>query len=115
MEQPLKKAMYIALPNIHLLVKKESILLGRGSEENRWRPSIDVLVRSGATAYKTRCIGVVLTGQLNDGTTGMLAVKRSDGVCIVQDPNEAEYPDMPLSVLNNMEVVTLFSSAKWVK
>ena len=36
--------------------------------------------------------------------TGMLAIKRSGGTCIVQDPNEAEYPDMPLSVLNNMEV-----------
>jgi two-component system chemotaxis response regulator CheB len=101
----LKKGyIYVALPNIHLLVKKGSILFGRGPEENRWRPSIDVLFRSGAAAYNTRCIGVVLTGQLNDGTTGMLAIKRSGGVCIVQDPNEAEYPDMPLSVLNNMEV-----------
>lgn len=41
---------------------------------------------------------------LDDGTTGMHALKRSGGTCIVQDPNEAEYPDMPLSVLNNMEV-----------
>jgi two-component system, chemotaxis family, protein-glutamate methylesterase/glutaminase len=49
-------------------------------------------------------IGVVLTGLLDDGTTGMLAIKRSGGTCIVQYPNEAEYPDMPLSVLNNMEV-----------
>jgi two-component system chemotaxis response regulator CheB len=46
----------------------------------------------------------VLTGLLDDGTTGMLAIQRSGGNCIVQDPNEAEYPDMPLSVLNNMEV-----------
>jgi two-component system chemotaxis response regulator CheB len=45
-----------------------------------------------------------LTGLLDDGTTGMLAIKRSGGTSIVQDPNEAEYPDMPLSVLENMEV-----------
>jgi two-component system, chemotaxis family, protein-glutamate methylesterase/glutaminase len=31
-------------------------------------------------------------------------IKRSGGTCIVQDPNEAEYPDMPLSVLNKIEV-----------
>ncbi len=95
---------YIGPPNTHLLVKKGSIILGRGPEENRWRPSIDVLFRSAAAAYSTRAIGVILTGLLDDGTTGMLAIKRSGGSCIVQDPNEAEFPDMPLSVLNNMEV-----------
>jgi two-component system chemotaxis response regulator CheB len=99
-----KDHIYIAAPNLHLLVKKGRIILGRGPEENRWRPSIDVLFRSAAAAYSTRTIGVVLTGLLDDGTTGMLAIQRSGGTCIVQDPNEAEYPDMPLSVLNNMEV-----------
>lgn len=99
-----KNHIYIASPNLHLLVKKGIILLGRGPEENRWRPSIDVLFRSAAAAYSTRAIGVILTGLLDDGTNGMLAIKRSGGTCIVQDPNEAEYPDMPLSVLNNMEV-----------
>lgn len=95
---------YIAPPDVHLLIKKETILLGHGPQENRWRPSIDVLFRSAAAAYNTKVIGVILTGLLDDGTTGMLAIKRSGGACIVQDPNEAEYPDMPLSVLNNMEV-----------
>lgn len=99
-----KGHVYIAAPNAHLLVKKNKIILGHGPEENRWRPSIDVLFRSAAAAYSTRVIGVVLTGLLDDGTTGMLAIKRSGGTCIVQDPNEAEYPDMPLSVLDNMEV-----------
>src|SRR5438093_12551772 len=41
---------------------------------------------------------------LQDGTAGMLAIKRSGGTCIVQDPKEAEYPDMPKSVLDNMIV-----------
>jgi len=49
-------------------------------------------------------IGIVLTGFLNDGTIGMSAIKRSGGYCIVQDPNEAEYPDMPLSVLESIAV-----------
>ena len=99
-----KGHIYIAAPNQHLLVKKDKIILGRGPEENRWRPSIDVLFRSAAVAYSSRAIGIILTGLLDDGTTGMLAIKRSSGTCIVQDPNEAEYPDMPLSVLNNIEV-----------
>lgn len=41
--------------------------------------------------------------EMDDGTSGMWAIKRSGGTCVVQDPNEAEYPDMPLSVINNME------------
>ena len=107
-----KGHIYVASPNLHLLVKKGKIILGRGPEENRWRPSIDVLFRAAAAAYSTRAIGVVLTGLLNDGTTGMLAIKRSGGTCIVQDPNEAEYPDMPLSVLDNMEVNYCISLAE---
>ena len=107
-----KDHIYIAPPNLHLLVKKDRILLGRGPQENRWRPSIDVLFRSAAAAYSTRAIGVVLTGLLDDGATGMLDIQRSGGTCIVQDPNEAEYPDMPLSVLNNMEVEYCIPLAK---
>jgi len=99
-----KGHIYVASANLHLLVKKGRIILGHGPEENRWRPSIDVLFRSAAAAYSSRVIGVVLTGLLDDGTAGMLAIKRSGGHTIVQDPNEAEYPEMPMSVLNNMEV-----------
>jgi two-component system chemotaxis response regulator CheB len=103
--QPIVKGnIYIAPPNYHLLVKKNIIGIADGPEENRWRPSIDVLFRSAAAAYGEAVIGVVLTGLLDDGTSGMLAINKCGGTTIVQDPNEAEYPDMPLSVLNNMEV-----------
>jgi len=95
---------YIARPNQHLLVKNDHFILGGGPEENRFRPSIDVLFRSAAVAYSSYTIGIILSGLLDDGTSGMWAIKRSGGTCIVQDPNEAEYPDMPLSVINNMEV-----------
>jgi two-component system chemotaxis response regulator CheB len=95
---------YIAPPNVHLLVKKERIVIGHGPSENRFRPSIDVLFRSAAASYSERTIGIVLTGFLNDGTSGMWAIRQSGGHCIVQDPNEAEYPDMPLSVLETLEV-----------
>ncbi|MCF0040860.1 chemotaxis protein CheB [Dyadobacter fanqingshengii] len=95
---------YVAPPNQHLLVKDGKILLGAGPQENRFRPSIDVLFRSAAVAYTSHAIGIILSGMLDDGTSGMWAIKRSGGACIVQDPNQAEYPDMPLSVINNMDV-----------
>jgi two-component system chemotaxis response regulator CheB len=95
---------YIAGPDAHLLVKDDKILIGHGPPENRFRPSIDVLFRSAAAYYRERTIGIILTGFLNDGASGMLAIKQSGGHCILQDPNEAEYPDMPLSVLETIEV-----------
>ncbi|MBC7868182.1 MAG: chemotaxis protein CheB [Gloeobacteraceae cyanobacterium ES-bin-316] len=101
---PIKKdSIYIARPNQHLLVKENKFLVVAGPEENRFRPSIDVLFRSAAVAYSSHAIGIILSGLLDDGTSGMWAIKRSGGTCIVQDPNQAEYPDMPLSVINNME------------
>jgi two-component system, chemotaxis family, protein-glutamate methylesterase/glutaminase len=99
-----KGCIYIAPPDQHLVVKDGEVALGRGPEENRWRPSIDVLFRSAATTYDGRVIGVILTGLLDDGMIGMQAIKRCGGKTIVQDPNEAEFPDMPLAVLNNMDV-----------
>jgi two-component system chemotaxis response regulator CheB len=96
--------LYIAPPNEHLILIKNQIVVGFGPEENFWRPSIDVLFRSAAAAYNSSVVGIILTGFLSDGTSGMQAVKKSGGTTIAQDPNQAEAPDMPLSVLNNMEV-----------
>lgn len=102
---PIQKGnIYFAQPNKHLIVKKGLVKLGSGPAENRWRPAIDVLFRSAAAAYDGRTIGIVLTGMLDDGAAGMVAIKRCGGTCIVQDPDEAEYPDMPLSVLEEINV-----------
>lgn len=95
---------YIAPPDAHLLISDGTVGLGHGPAENRWRPSIDVLFRSAAAYYGNRVIGIILTGYLNDGTAGMSAIKRSKGYCIVQDPKQAEYADMPNAVLEAVDV-----------
>jgi two-component system chemotaxis response regulator CheB len=91
---------YIARPDHHLMLSKNKIFIGNGPMENRYRPSIDALFRSAAAAHDHRVIGIILTGMLEDGASGMFAIRRSGGTCIVQDPSEAEYPDMPNAVLN---------------
>jgi two-component system chemotaxis response regulator CheB len=107
-----KGVVYIAPPDNHLLVAKGHVVVGRGARENGWRPSINNLFRSAAASYNSRVIAIILTGMLDDGATGMRAVKRCGGVSIVQDPNEADYPDMPLSVLDSMEVDHVTSLTK---
>jgi two-component system, chemotaxis family, protein-glutamate methylesterase/glutaminase len=99
-----KGHIYVAPVDHHLIVKAGTMHLRKGPAENRWRPSIDVLFRSAAAYYREYAIGIILTGLLDDGTSGMQAIKKCGGTCIVQDPGEAAYPDMPQSVIDNTMV-----------
>jgi two-component system chemotaxis response regulator CheB len=96
--------LYIGPPDTHLLLKKTRLLVTKGARENRNRPGIDPLFRSAAVAHGARVIGVVLTGMEDDGTAGLIAIKRSGGVTVVQDPRDAAYSDMPLSALDHANV-----------
>lgn len=93
---------YLAPSDQHMLIVKGKILITKGARENRSRPAIDPLFRSAAVAYGNRVVGIILTGYLDDGTSGMMAIKRCGGVCIAQDPHDASYPDMPQSVVTNV-------------
>ncbi len=95
---------YLAPSDHHMMICKGKILITKGARENRSRPAIDPLFRSAAVAYGNRVIGVLLTGDLDDGTSGMTAIKRCGGTCVVQDPKDAAYPDMPQNALNRVKV-----------
>ncbi len=102
---PVKKGqLYVAPPEHQLMIKDQRLVLTRGAHENKYRPSIDVLFRSAAVHYGHRTIGIILTGLFEDGTSGMHAIKRCGGLCIIQDPAEALFSDMPRSVLNKIRV-----------
>jgi two-component system, chemotaxis family, protein-glutamate methylesterase/glutaminase len=95
--------LYLAPPDHHLMINAEKkILVTKGAHENRSRPAIDPLFRSAAVAFGNRVIGMLLTGYLDDGTAGLLAIKRCGGICIVQDPKDADYPDMPTNALRQV-------------
>lgn len=95
---------YVAPPDAHLLVQEDVLRLSRGARENLSRPAIDPLFRSAAVAYRSRAIGVILSGLLDDGTAGLAAIKQCGGLAIVQDPRDAAYPDMPTSARDAVEV-----------
>jgi two-component system chemotaxis response regulator CheB len=94
----------VAQPDRHLLIDSDRTLhLPRGPRENRHRPAIDPLFRTAALAYGSGAIGVILSGSLDDGTAGLIAIKRVGGMAVVQSPQDALYPGMPKSAIENVE------------
>jgi len=92
---------YVAPPDQHLLIEPGHLRLSRGPRENLSRPAIDPLFRSGAQVYGPAAIGVVLTGDLDDGAAGLDTIRRLGGVTIVQDPQDAQAPSMPAHALRH--------------
>jgi two-component system chemotaxis response regulator CheB len=96
--------LHIAPPDQHLLLDHDILRLSHGPKENHARPAIDPLFRTAALTLGARVIGVILTGQMDDGTAGLKAIKACGGITIVQDPDTALEPEMPRSALRNVDV-----------
>jgi len=97
-----KGHIYIAPADRHLLIEGDRIALGSGARENNSRPAIDPMLRSMAVCCGGRAIGVVLTGTLGDGASGLWAVDRSGGITVVQDPDDAAFAEMPSNALKKV-------------
>ncbi|MEF2277345.1 chemotaxis protein CheB [Deinococcus sp. YIM 134068] len=95
---------YVAPPDHHLLVDGHRAGVKRGPKENRFRPSVDALFRSAAYTRAPGVIGVVLSGMLDDGTSGLWTIKRRGGVAVVQDPGDAAFDPMPRHALEQVNV-----------
>jgi two-component system chemotaxis response regulator CheB len=103
-EQPERGHVYIAPPDHHLTFAEGRLSVTRGPRKNGFRPAIDPLFRSAAQQFAARVVGVILSGAMDDGTFGLIAVKEAGGAAIVQHPYEAMVPGMPLSAIQNVEV-----------
>jgi len=94
---------YIAPPDHHLLIRKNTLEVVRGAKENHHRPAIDPLFRSASVYFGSRHTAVLLSGYLDDGTAGLIEVRNSLGTIIIQDPDDTMYPDMLRNALQYVE------------
>jgi two-component system chemotaxis response regulator CheB len=94
---------YVAPPAAHLLLDGDRLQLGYGPSENNARPAIDPLFRSAALCCGPRSVGVVMTGTMGDGASGLQALKRCGGMTVVQDPSDAAFPEMPSTALRRVK------------
>jgi two-component system chemotaxis response regulator CheB len=101
-EEPTSRGtIYVAPPDMHMLLRPGHVILRHGPLESSSRPAIDALFRSAAVAYRSRVIGVVLSGLLHDGSAGLMAIKACGGLCVVQEPDDAMWPEMPRNALSH--------------
>jgi two-component system chemotaxis response regulator CheB len=103
---------YVAPSDRHVQIDGSGLRVGRGPRENGFRPAIDPLFRSAARVRGADVIGVILSGALDDGSHGLSAIVRAGGMAIVQDPDEAEVPAMPLAALRLTKVDAVLPAAQ---
>lgn len=89
----------VAPPDHHLILEDGTMRVALGPMENNHRPSIDVLFRSAAASFKSAACGVLLSGTLDDGSAGIVAIHAAGGATFVQDPEDAQFADMPLNAI----------------
>jgi len=95
---------YLAPADYHLMIEKNHFVLSVDDPVHYSRPSIDVLFESATDSYRERVIGVILTGANRDGATGLRKIKENGGMALVQDPDEAEAPEMPRAAIAETNV-----------
>lgn len=96
MDRIIPNSIYIIPPDKAIKVIDGHIKLIPRS--NGSRPvSIDILFSSLAETYGKNVVGVILSGNMDDGTEGVMAIKRVGGITFAQE--SAQAPSMPLSAI----------------
>jgi two-component system chemotaxis response regulator CheB len=96
-------AVYFAPPDYHLLIDSgPRLVLSADDPVCHARPSVDVLFESAADVYGSHLLAIILSGSNQDGARGLAWVRRCGGIAIVQRPETATMPQMPLAALQQL-------------
>src|SRR5262245_40281829 len=90
---------YLPPPDHHLLLEPGHLVVNRGPKQNRFRPAIDALFTSAAASFGPRVVGIILSGLLDDGVHGLRQIQRAGGVAVIQAPDDAAVPVLPMNAL----------------
>lgn len=94
-------SVYVIRPGFTVTLSQGILHLGLSVEKRGHRRPVDDFFRSLALEQKEKAIVVVLSGTGTNGTAGAQAVKAAGGLCIAQEPDSAEFPGMPRSLIRS--------------
>lgn len=117
-QEPIRPgSIYLAPRNHHLLIAgNRTFSLSRSKPIRHSRPSIDILFNSAANHYRSRVLGILLSGANSDGSLGLKKIRDQGGIGIIQNPALADLEFMPKSSLEkggadyvfNQEQIAMF-------
>jgi two-component system, chemotaxis family, CheB/CheR fusion protein len=90
---------YVIPPNANLTVHDGSLVATEVMTREERRAPVDVFFRTLGESHEDNAVCVVLSGTGADGSSGLKRIKECGGLVIAQDPEEAEYADMPRNAI----------------
>jgi two-component system CheB/CheR fusion protein len=90
---------YITPPDTEITIEENKFVLRKPHPNAGPKPSIDTLFQSIAETYKSRAVGIILSGTGSDGSLGISSIKKLGGITLAQDPKSAKFDGMPISAI----------------
>lgn len=91
---------YVIAPATSLGIRDGVLEVGEPAQPHYKARPIDDFFAALAADQRGSAVGIVLSGTGNDGAAGLKDIRSAGGLCLVQDPETAEYDGMPRSAMD---------------